>query len=324
MTLIKPGICPALNEDLIRSLNELKIKTVSDFLAFDAEELARKCSISYKVLLSIRKVLFAQFAAIPVSGANLYQEVISSVAILQTGCSSLDQLLDGGFYTCELVEVAGSAKAGKTQICHTVAVNVAVQSNNVVIYVDTTGGFSARRLKEILNHHTECSQQAGQDVLRRIHCCQVFDIYDLLSLLEDVRGTLEQDQHGDNSQVRMVIIDSVSALLAPLLGGSQVDGQALICHLAQALKTLSVEFYTSVLVTNTVVLGDSWDEKKPALGRSWQTVPHTRIMIKEDHTYQEKPTAGKQRRKAVILKSQRQATGLSTSFVISERGVTEP
>lgn len=74
----------------------------------------------------------------------------------------------------------------------------------------------------IFNHYVLL--QAGQDVLRRIHCHQVFDIYDLLSLLEDVRGTLEQDQHGDNSQVRMVIIDSVSALLAPLLGGSQVDG----------------------------------------------------------------------------------------------------
>ncbi|XP_071848599.1 DNA repair protein RAD51 homolog 4-like isoform X2 [Apostichopus japonicus] len=299
---------------------------VSDFIAGNAEELARKCSISYKVLLSIRKVLFAHFAAIPISGANLYQEVISSVAILQTGCKSLDRVLDGGLYTCELVEMAGFPKAGKTQLCHSVASTVAVESKQGVLYIDTTGGFSGQRLNEILDQKG-CTQLTKQEALQRIQCKQVFDIYDLLELLEEVRGRLEQGQDGANVSFKMVIVDSVSSLLAPLLGGNQVDGQALIGHLAQALKVLPVEFYTSVLVTNTVVQGESWDEKKPALGRSWQSVPHTRIMIKQDPAVGIEDTAvplGIQRRKAVIIKSQRQPTGTSASFVISERGVTDP
>lgn len=50
-------------------------------------------------------------------------------------------------------------------------------------------------------------------------------MFELLELLEDIRGGLEQGQEDDRPSVRMVIVDSVSALMAPLLGGNQVDGK---------------------------------------------------------------------------------------------------
>ncbi|KAJ8043979.1 DNA repair protein RAD51-like 4 [Holothuria leucospilota] len=299
--------------------------TVSDIICSDVEELARKCGISYKVLLSIRKVLFAQCAPIPISGANLYKEVIASVAILPTGCQSIDKLLDGGFYTCELLEVAGPTRSGKTQFCLTAAASFATQSSQNVLYVDTTGGFSPQRLQEIMAKKG-CTLQVIREALKKIQCKQVFDIFELLELLEDIRGCLEQGQEDDRPSVRMVIVDSVSALMAPLLGGNQVDGQALLHHLAQALKILSVEFYTAVMVTNNVVQGDSAEDVKPALGRSWLGVPHSRLMLRYK-TANSLPGGGDYcgavERCATLVKSQRQPTGRYAPFVISGKGVTD-
>ncbi|MEQ2185585.1 DNA repair protein rad51d [Goodea atripinnis] len=60
-------------------------QVVEDLVSSDIEDLAQKCSVSYKALFAIRRVLLAQHTAFPVSGADLYEELLSSTAILSTG-----------------------------------------------------------------------------------------------------------------------------------------------------------------------------------------------------------------------------------------------
>lgn len=42
-------------------------------------------SVAFQALFAIRRVLLAQHTAFPVSGADLYEELLSSTAILSTG-----------------------------------------------------------------------------------------------------------------------------------------------------------------------------------------------------------------------------------------------
>ncbi|KAK5887289.1 hypothetical protein CesoFtcFv8_015903 [Champsocephalus esox] len=85
MVVLREGMCPGLDADLVRDLRAADIKTVEDVVSSDIEDLAQRCSVSYKALFAIRRVLLAQHAAFPVSGADLYEELLSSTAIISTG-----------------------------------------------------------------------------------------------------------------------------------------------------------------------------------------------------------------------------------------------
>ncbi|XP_035289705.1 DNA repair protein RAD51 homolog 4 isoform X2 [Anguilla anguilla] len=116
MVFLREGLCPGLSEEFIQILRTKDVRTVEDLVSSDTEELAQKCSVSYKALVAVRRVLLAQHTAFPVSGADLYEELLSSTAILSTGNASLDKLLDTGLYTGELTELAGTPGSGKTQM----------------------------------------------------------------------------------------------------------------------------------------------------------------------------------------------------------------
>ncbi len=62
--------------------------------------------------------------------------------------SSLDDLLDGGFEKGTITQIYGSPSSGKSNVALTLAVNVA-KNNRKVIYIDTEGGISIDRIKQI-------------------------------------------------------------------------------------------------------------------------------------------------------------------------------
>ena len=62
--------------------------------------------------------------------------------------SSLDDLLDGGFEKGTITQIYGSPSSGKSNVALALAVNVA-KNNRKVIYIDTEGGKSIDRIKQI-------------------------------------------------------------------------------------------------------------------------------------------------------------------------------
>uniref|UniRef100_A0A8C4S2D4 RAD51 paralog D n=1 Tax=Erpetoichthys calabaricus TaxID=27687 RepID=A0A8C4S2D4_ERPCA len=137
-------------------------------------------------LVAINRVLLAQYASFPINGADLYDELLSSTAILSTGNESLDKLLDSGLYTGEVTELIGSPGSGKTQVCLGVAANVACELKRNVVYIDSTGGLSASRLLEIVKSKVSTAEQQ-LDALRRIYVTEVFDIFSMLKVLQTLR-----------------------------------------------------------------------------------------------------------------------------------------
>ncbi|XP_071771251.2 DNA repair protein RAD51 homolog 4 [Centroberyx gerrardi] len=309
MVVLRDGMCPGLDEELIRELRAAHIKTVEDLVTSDIEELAQKCSVSYKALFAVRRVLLAQHTAFPVSGADLYEELLSSTAILSTGNPSLDKLLDSGLYTGEITELSGGPGSGKSQVCFGVAAHISYQLKQSVIYIDTAGGLSASRLLQMLQVESS-NVEEQMEALQRIHIFRVFDIFSLLSCLYNLRcGGLQQASVGGGS-VKAVIVDSVSAIIAPILGGKQNEGMSLMIQVAGVLKTIAKDFNVATLVTNYVTRSGS-GEAQAGLGLSWSHVPRTRILLERT----ERPGSMHcSLRTATLIKSSRQPCHIKEEF----------
>ncbi|XP_074466106.1 DNA repair protein RAD51 homolog 4 isoform X2 [Sebastes fasciatus] len=310
MVVLRGGMCPGLDEDLVSELRAADIKTVEDVVSSDIEELAQRCSVSYKALFAIRRVLLAQHTAFPVSGADLYEELLSSTAILSTGNPSLDKLLDSGLYTGEITELSGGPGSGKSQVCFGVAVHISYQLKQSVIFIDTTGGLTASRLLQMLQAETSNTEEQ-MEALQRIHIFRLFNVFSLLDCLYGLRGGRLQQASVGGGSVKAVIVDSVSAVISPLLGGKQNEGMSLMIQVAGVLKTMAKDFNVAALVTNHVTRGGS-GEVQPGLGVSWGHVPRTRILLERV----EKATAVSHSslRSATLIKSSRQPCHIKEEF----------
>uniref|UniRef100_A0A4W5MDF5 RAD51 paralog D n=1 Tax=Hucho hucho TaxID=62062 RepID=A0A4W5MDF5_9TELE len=273
MVVLRDGMCPGLSEELVVALRAADITTVEDLVSSDTEDLAQKCSVSYKALLAIRRVLLAQHTAFPVSGADLYEDLLSSTAILSTGNPSLDKLLDSGLYTGELTELAGGPGSGKTQM----------------------------------------------EALQRIQVFPVFDIFSLLGCLHHFRCVGLQQSSAGGGSVKAVIVDSVSAVISPILGGKQNEGMSMMMQVAGLLKTIAKDFNVAVLVTNTVTR-DGNGQLKAGLGQSWSHVPRIRILLQR----LERPgSTCSSERTATLAKSSRQPCHLKEEFDLQCWGRSE-
>ncbi len=68
---------------------------------------------------------------------------------VSTGSEILDALLDGGFEADTVTTLYGPSASGKTNLCIIAAV-AAVKRGKKAVYIDTEGGFSVERLKQIV------------------------------------------------------------------------------------------------------------------------------------------------------------------------------
>ncbi|XP_030967471.1 DNA repair protein RAD51 homolog 4 isoform X4 [Quercus lobata] len=176
------------------------------------------------------------------NGMELLEDAQRNKHVLFTGCEGIDLLLHGGLRVGQLMELVGPSSSGKTQAKH-------------------------RTLQKVMNN---------------ISYKSVFDIFTMFDVLHQLEFNLRSQMQGGDCKVQLLIVDSVSSMVTPILGGSGSQGHALMISAGYLLKKLAHEHNIAVLVTNHTVGGDG-GISKPALGESWKSIPHVRLLLSRDH-----------------------------------------
>ncbi|XP_010033174.1 DNA repair protein RAD51 homolog 4 isoform X3 [Eucalyptus grandis] len=251
------------------------IFTVQDFLIRDLQSLvadAEQQPSSERFMQAINQVLYVIDGLHQpwLNGVDLMEDAQKNKHVLSTGCEGMDFLLRGGLRRGQVTELAGPSSSGKTQM-------------------------QPRVLQEVMNS---------------ILCHSVYDIFSMFDVLHCLESKLKYQVmcRGDNDE-RLIIIDSISSLITPILGSSGSQGRALMVSAMSLLKKLAHEYNLAVLVTNHTVGGDG-GIPKPALGESWKTLPHVRLLLSRDcgsNTYQ-----------VSLLKHPSIASGKAAKFIIND------
>ncbi|KAF8395059.1 hypothetical protein HHK36_018998 [Tetracentron sinense] len=218
------------------------------------------------------------------NGVEMLEDAQQNKHVLSTGCEGIDLLLQGGLREGQLTELVGSSSSGKTQVCLQVASNVALEHG--VMFLDTCNSFSPKRIACFINQllnpsFKEDKQKILERIMSSILCHSVFDIFQLLDILHQLQFKLRSQVNTGDGEVRLLIIDSISSLITPFLGGSGAHGHSLMISTGYLLKKLAHEHNLAILVTNHTV-GGVGGVPKPALGESWKSVPHVRLLLSRD------------------------------------------
>ncbi|CAA0839851.1 DNA repair protein RAD51 homolog 4 [Striga hermonthica] len=288
------------------------IFTVEDFLVHDLYELEtfaeRDCK-QEKLKQGIRQMVsILEHKHKPwLNGMELLEDAEVNSCTLSTGWERIDALLQGGLRVGHITELVGHSSSGKTQVCLKCASHVASSYSGMVMFFDTGNSFSAKRIAQFLSLTGAANieiKKNVQQVMSSIVCHSIFDMFTLLDMLRQLKNNLTSQV---GCRVRMLIIDSLSSLIAPILGGGGAHGHALMLTAGFLLKELANEHNLSVLVTNHTVAGEA-GMCKPALGESWKSIPHVRLLLSRNRA-----TNGS---RISILKHPYLSTGKTTEFMM--------
>eukprot|EP00878_Enallax_costatus_P032782 GHUV01036050.1.p1 GENE.GHUV01036050.1~~GHUV01036050.1.p1 ORF type:complete len:302 (+),score=72.54 GHUV01036050.1:114-908(+) len=220
---------------------------------------------------------------------------MESTRLMPVGVDSVDELLLGGLRETAVTEISGETCSGKTQLCHMASVTTA-KRGEVVLYFDSTNAFNAARVQQLVELCKFADSVPDAVALSRISCVPCHSIYSLLASLDELAQ--QATKLGGSAQPRLIVVDSISALLAPVIGATQHhQGNVIVSETGRLLRQVAETLRAAVLVTNHVVgagsfgkappagstgFGSLYDvntDYKPALGEQWRGVPHVRLQL---------------------------------------------
>jgi DNA repair protein RadB len=111
---------------------------------------------------------------------------------LDSGSAVMNKLLDGGYEEKVITTIFGPAATGKTTLCLLASISAAATKK--VIYVDTEGGFSAERLKQL---------KGGMAAMKNI---LVLHPTNYAEQIKDIAGLKEMA----SNKIGLIVVDTIS------------------------------------------------------------------------------------------------------------------
>lgn len=195
----------------INSVYQLAVQSPSDLAgglsdAFVDIDSAARLIANARKILTANKMLSKEFATV-----DDLLEKRNKISRYRIGSEKFDALLNGGFETQAITELAGEFGSGKSKICQTLcaAALTLMKDDGLdeetqrpprsIIFIDTENTFQANCVYQI----SEQKNLDPEDILKRIYHCNVYSSEELEVLVDNLPNYIEQY----NS--RLIIIDNI-------------------------------------------------------------------------------------------------------------------
>ena len=230
---------------------------------------------------------------------------------ISTGSYDLNKWLYGGYEKDVITMIAGPPGCGKTNMCILTACSQAKKENKV-IFIDTEGGFSVERVKQIVGENYE-------DILKNIFLLEPTNFEEQKKCFLKLLNEIKKDH------VSLIIIDGI-AMLYRLELGDAVKSKGNIKELnrdvsgqMRILSEISRKQKIPIIITNQVYSGflseEDWKkgvEKEVNIvgGDLFKYWSKCIIELKKDN-----------RKKKAILLKHRSLPNKELNFDIREKGI---
>lgn len=209
----------------------------------------------------------------------------SHIVFVTTGSSELDRLLGGGIETGSITEIFGEFRSGKTQLCHTLAVNCQLPidmggAEGKCLYIDTEGTFRPERLIAVAERYNV----AGDNVLDNVACARAYNTDHQTQLLIQASAMMTESRYA------LLIVDSATGLYRTDYSGrgELASRQMHLARFLRMLLRLADEHGVAVVITNQVVAQVDGaasmfggDQKKPIGGNILAHASTTRLYLRK-------------------------------------------
>lgn len=138
-----------LSEYIISLLKKNNVFTVLDFVNEKTQNLITYTNLTYSDVIEIRNDFIKIKSPEIFNALDHYTSFSEHFKYIPTGIENLDELLVYGLSN-QIFEICGLSATGKSQVCKTIALNVAQYQQLDVLYIDTKRDFSVQRLVQIL------------------------------------------------------------------------------------------------------------------------------------------------------------------------------
>jgi len=221
---------------------------------------------------------------------------------IPTGSPVMDKLLDGGYEIDCVTTIYGPAGTGKTTACMLCAIDVAKAKK--VIYVDSEGGFSIERFRQL------CKGKDMKKLLDKMIFLKPLNF-------EEQKRIMEQLPEMINNKIGLLIIDTIS-MHYRIEFGKREDYQETNKALAEQVANLiriSRDKNVPVLVTNQVYASFEDKNKVNMVGGDILKYGSKCLIELQD--------IGHAKRKAILKKHRSLPENREVFFEIKEEGLVE-
>lgn len=215
---------------------------------------------------------------------------------VSSGVGLVDELLDGGYESDAITTIYGPAGAGKTNLALAAAVEVARQGKKV-IYVDTEGGFSIERLRQILPDHRK--------VLERI-------VFLRPTKFAEQNQTINKLKELVSNRIGLIVVDTMTMLYRLERSFKEEDYNRELGMQMLALNEIARKHNIPVLLTSQVY--SSFDQQGKV-----KMVGGDILLYASKCLLELEPGHGK--RRLVLKKHRSLQSGKEAFFRIAEKGL---
>ena len=253
-----------------KALENAGIKYVVDLVVRDSVELSELTSLSRadcdKIAQQAREI-WNESGAVKesfIGARELLAYRTDKLERFSTSCPELDRWFKGGIETEAITEFYGEFGSGKTQMCHTLAVNVQrpVEDgglNAEVIWIDTENTFRPRRIIQIaMGKGYAKTEEEAKNFLDRITIARAHTSAHQEQILKYLSSHLTEEsakRQPDDPKPRLIVVDSIGALFRNEYTGRGhlADRQQRLGRFMRMLTRIAETWKMAAVITNQVV-----------------------------------------------------------------------